>query len=145
MNRKILTAVRAMSDTELANIALKFAADYPHLFSNYLDEETRVQAQTLSGGWVINYKLDFADASGERQCIHLRTYLNSDQANTLKSIAADQKGSKIPCIKALRDFANVGLREAVDIIRHLVCEGYISRNANENLERPIGHVEVTVH
>lgn len=100
MKYNTLVALRTVTDAQLANIALQMAEEHPDTFETFLFEAVPQSKAEAKFEYVV-------------PCTSQRVYFTQDQLNQLKAFNASTQ--KVPCIKAIREFTGLGLKEAKDL------------------------------
>lgn len=98
--KNILAIVRDLTDSGLAEVAMKIAETHPEVFAEALLGEAAIHEFTLTDGTTIRMT---------------RTQLGVLESNS----------NKVAGIKALREWFGIGLREAKDLSEDLVRRGFV--------------------
>jgi len=100
--KNILAIVRDLTDSGLAEVAMKIAETHPDVFAQAVLGEAAIHSFTLDSGDVVR--------------------LTQSQLNFV-----DVTQDKIAVIKNLREWFNIGLRDAKLLSEKLARDGYIKR------------------
>ncbi len=100
MKYNLLVALRAVSEEQLANIALQMAEKHPTTFEKLLFDAVPPQVQQQK---MVSY-----DVPGTSERVHL----TQSQVDKLTALG---KTEKVQCIKLIRELTGLMLKEAKDL------------------------------
>lgn len=104
MKYTVLASLRAITTEQLADIALTMAEEHPDTFERLLLAASPVCKRTT---YLVPNTISHTVSFTDRELDVLRSFGNRE---------------KIACIKQIREYAGIGLKEAKDLCEHMFPE-----------------------